>query len=84
MPVGDECSVQVLLFASLRDLAGWSSRPQTLPTQKGCTVRELWLQLNLGPLPDGVRVAINQTFVSMDHPLQEGDELAFLPPFTGG
>jgi len=84
MPVGDECRVQVLLFASLRDLAGWSSRPQTLPTQKGCTVRELWLQLNLGPLPDGVRVAINQTFVSMDHPLQEGDELAFLPPFTGG
>jgi len=84
MPVGDECRVQVLLFASLRDLAGWSSRPQTLPTQKGCTARELWLQLNLGPLPDGVRIAINHTFVSMDQLLQEGDELAFLPPFTGG
>ena len=84
MPVGDECRVQVLLFASLRDLAGWSSRPQTLPTQKGCTARELWLQLNLGPLPDGVRIAINHTFVSIDQLLQEGDELAFLPPFTGG
>ena len=84
MPVGDECRVQALLFASLRDRAGWSSRTLTLPSRTGCTARELWQQLNLGPLPDGVRIAINHTFVSIDQLLQEGDELAFLPPFTGG
>ncbi len=36
------------------------------------------------PLPAGVRVAINQQFASSRIPLADGDELAFLPPITGG
>ncbi|MEW7314149.1 molybdopterin synthase sulfur carrier subunit [Buttiauxella gaviniae] len=28
--------------------------------------------------------AVNQTLVSFDHPLNEGDEVAFFPPVTGG
>tara|TARA_E500000178_G_C16718685_1_gene616164 strand:+ start:462 stop:725 length:264 start_codon:yes stop_codon:yes gene_type:complete len=78
------CTVQVLLFASLRDRAGWSSRPFTLSSQTECTARDIWQLLDLGAWPDGVRVAVNQSFVTADHPLQQGDELAFLPPFTGG
>ena len=35
-------------------------------------------------LPDGVRVAINQAFAAADTPLADGDELAFLPPISGG
>jgi len=35
-------------------------------------------------LPAGLRVAINQRFAAPDTPLQPGDELAFLPPITGG
>jgi molybdopterin converting factor small subunit len=35
-------------------------------------------------LPDGVRVAINQQFAGADTPLADGDELAFLPPISGG
>jgi molybdopterin synthase sulfur carrier subunit len=35
-------------------------------------------------LPPGVRVAINQAFASPTTPLRPGDELAFLPPITGG
>jgi molybdopterin synthase sulfur carrier subunit len=35
-------------------------------------------------LPGGVRVAINQRFAPEDTPLADGDELAFLPPITGG
>jgi molybdopterin converting factor small subunit len=31
-----------------------------------------------------VRVAVNQQFASLDAPLQPGDELAFLPPISGG
>jgi sulfur-carrier protein len=31
-----------------------------------------------------IRVAINQQFASLDTPLQAGDELAFLPPISGG
>lgn len=35
-------------------------------------------------LPAGLRVAINQRFATPDTPLRPGDELAFLPPITGG
>lgn len=35
-------------------------------------------------LPGGIRVAVNQVFASADHPLADGDELAFLPPISGG
>jgi sulfur-carrier protein len=35
-------------------------------------------------LPTGVRVAINQVFAAADTPLADGDELAFLPPISGG
>lgn len=31
-----------------------------------------------------IRVAVNQAFVSGDHALNEGDEVAFFPPVTGG
>jgi sulfur-carrier protein len=31
-----------------------------------------------------VRVAVNQTHVQFDHPLQDADEVAFFPPVTGG
>jgi molybdopterin converting factor small subunit len=31
-----------------------------------------------------LRVAINQQFASWDTPLTSGDELAFLPPISGG
>lgn len=37
-----------------------------------------------GALPPGVRVAINQGFASPGRPLADGDELAFLPPISGG
>ncbi|NJN52799.1 MAG: MoaD/ThiS family protein [Gammaproteobacteria bacterium] len=32
----------------------------------------------------GVRAAVNQEFVDLDYALQDGDEVAFLPPVTGG
>ncbi|MFN6338008.1 MAG: MoaD/ThiS family protein [Cyanobacteriota bacterium] len=35
-------------------------------------------------LPGGLRVAINQRFSPADTPLADGDELAFLPPISGG
>ena len=35
-------------------------------------------------LPPGIRVAINQSFAAVDTPLADGDELAFLPPISGG
>jgi molybdopterin synthase sulfur carrier subunit len=34
--------------------------------------------------PEGIRVAINQAFAALDSPLADGDELAYLPPISGG
>lgn len=31
-----------------------------------------------------VRVAVNQEYVKLDHPVKAGDEIAFFPPVTGG
>jgi molybdopterin synthase sulfur carrier subunit len=88
--------VHVRLFASLRDAAGWSERLVPLPPaadQGPCTPALLWPLLALDvpfpsatarSLPPGLRVAINQRFAGADTPLEPGDELAFLPPITGG
>jgi molybdopterin converting factor small subunit len=37
-----------------------------------------------GDLDQQVRVAINRQFADADTPLKPGDELAFLPPISGG
>ena len=74
--------LRVLLFASLRDRAGWEER--SIPvSEAGLTAAQVWDQLELGPL-ESVCVAVNQELVRSDQPLRAGDELAFLPPFTGG
>ena len=74
--------LQVFLFASLRERAGWSER--LLPWSSDCaTPRAVWEQLGLGSL-QGISIAVNQELVDADQDLNAGDELAFLPPFTGG
>jgi molybdopterin converting factor small subunit len=73
----------------LREAAGWSER--TVQAPAGASPLQLWQQLEMAGawpgdagLPDGVRVAINQAFAAADTPLADGDELAFLPPISGG
>ena len=74
--------LRVLLFASLRDRAGWEERSIAF-SEAGMTAAQVWDQLGLGPL-ESVCVAVNQELVRADQQLRAGDELAFLPPFTGG
>jgi molybdopterin synthase sulfur carrier subunit len=87
--------VRVRLFAGLRERAGWGERLMPLdprPDAQRTTAADLWRQLALdaGPgedsaeLPATVRVAINQAFAAPGSPLAPGDEVAFLPPITGG
>ena len=77
-------TVRVRLFASLREQVGWGERQ--LPLQGCSSAISCWQQLKLGgeALPAGIRVAINHHFASADSPVQAGDELAFLPPISGG
>jgi molybdopterin synthase sulfur carrier subunit len=78
--------IRVRLFAGLREQAGWGER--TMPIPVGCpapTPADLWRQLGLGEaLPPQVRVAVNQGFAPADQALGPGDEVAFLPPISGG
>ena len=85
----ESLTLHVRLFAGLREAAGWSERTVLAPG--GTSPLRLWQQLEMAGawpgdagLPDGVRVAINQAFAAADTPLADGDELAFLPPISGG
>jgi len=74
--------LQLRLFASLREAAGWGERPW--PLQPDDTPAQIWAALGLPAALGSVRVAINQRFAAADTPLHPGDELAFLPPISGG
>lgn len=82
MPDAGCAQIRLLLFARLREQAGWGERRWSI--QPGATTPgEVWRQLNLGD-DEGIRCAVNQVFAAPDHPLQPNDELAFLPPISGG
>jgi molybdopterin synthase sulfur carrier subunit len=76
--------LQVRLFASLREQLGWGEKRIPFPEGDQVTALAVWDALQLGPWPSGVRVAVNQQFVARDQRLEVDDELAFLPPFSGG
>jgi len=78
----DAATVRVLLFAGLRERAGWGERPW--PHSAGLTPHQIWSQLPDPPSAHTVRVAINHSFANFDTPLNPDDELAFLPPISGG
>jgi molybdopterin synthase sulfur carrier subunit len=77
--------IRILLFAGLRERAGWAERHWPVDCTGGITPRQIWLTLQLpDELTQEIRIAINQQFADPDTPLQPGDELAFLPPISGG
>jgi molybdopterin synthase catalytic subunit/molybdopterin converting factor small subunit len=71
--------VTVRLFAGLRERAGWSQREL-----QAATVADVWPQLGLGDEPDGLLYAVNKAYASRDTPLAAGDEVALIPPVSGG
>ena len=80
-------TITVLFFASCRDLMGVSDRTMTLPS--GATVADLISTLaseraRFADLAPSLMVSVNQAYVARDVQLQEGDEVAFIPPVSGG
>ena len=71
--------VTVRLFAGLRERAGWSRREID-----AATVADVWPALELGEEPDGLLYAVNKQYASRDRPLADGDEVALIPPVSGG
>jgi MoaE-MoaD fusion protein len=73
-------AVTVRLFAGLRERAGWSER-----TLDGVgTVADVWPALGLGDEPAGLLYAVNHAYADRDRPLADGDEVALIPPVSGG
>jgi molybdopterin synthase catalytic subunit/molybdopterin converting factor small subunit len=72
-------SVTVRLFAGLREQAGWSSREVS-----AVTVADVWPALGLGNEPEGLLYAVNREYAERGQELQDGDEVALIPPVSGG
>ena len=80
-------NIKVLFFASCRDLVGTGEREMTLTD--GATVTDLISELaseqaRFTDLAPSLMVSVNQAYVERDAELQEGDEVAFIPPVSGG
>jgi len=79
--------VRVLLFGSLREAAGAKELSVALPERaRVVALRELLVasQPAFEKLAGRLRVAVNREFASDDALLADGDEVAFLPPVSGG
>ncbi|HEY8774665.1 MAG TPA: molybdenum cofactor biosynthesis protein MoaE [Gaiellaceae bacterium] len=74
--------VVVRLFAGVRERAGTGERRLELP--EGSRVADIWAELELGEQPAGLLYAVNRQYAPADTPLSAGDEIALIPPVSGG
>ncbi len=79
--------VTVRLFAQLRDAAGrgvWEA-----DVTPGAVVRDVWRDATarhpgIAPFEKTISCAVNASFAPMTQPVADGDDIAFLPPVSGG
>ena len=75
-------NVRVRLFAALRERAGSGSVEVELPD--GARVGDVWSALDLGDEPPGILFAVNKAYADRGAALSPGDEVALIPPVSGG
>ncbi len=74
--------VVVRLFAGLRERAGSGERSVELA--EGARVADVWPALGLGTEPDGLLYAVNKSYAAREAEVRDGDEVALIPPVSGG
>ena len=79
--------IRIRLFARLRELAGASELTRQVPDQ--ATASDAWRVLTaefpaMVEYGRSVSCAVNEEYARLTAPLREGDEVAFLPPVSGG
>ena len=74
--------VRVRLFAALRERAGDGERELELGA--GARVGDVWAHLGLGDEPAGLLYAVNKAYAERGRLLADGDEVALIPPVSGG
>ncbi|ENM5747045.1 molybdopterin synthase sulfur carrier subunit [Vibrio mimicus] len=80
--------IKVLFFAQTRELVGCDNLTVNESFASVEALRQHLAQQpgkwDLALEPGKLLAAVNQSIVPLDTPLQEGDEVAFFPPVTGG
>jgi molybdopterin converting factor subunit 1 len=79
--------VTIRLFARLRDIAGAAELRREV--DEGATLRDVWHALaaefhELERYTASISGAVNEEYARMDARIKDGDEVAFLPPVSGG
>lgn len=72
--------VTVRLFAGLRERAGVAR----VDVEDVARVADVWAKLGLGDEPAGLLYAVNREYVDRGAELRDGDEVALIPPVSGG
>ncbi|HEX3226108.1 MAG TPA: molybdenum cofactor biosynthesis protein MoaE [Gaiellaceae bacterium] len=72
--------VTIRLFAGLRERAGTGRRE----LEDVESVGDVWARLDLGDEPPGLLYAVNREYADRDFELRDGDEVALIPPVSGG
>ena len=76
-------NITVKFFASLREQTGKSDA--SIASTDSITVLQAWQQASgLDSMPENTLCAINMEYVEQSAMLNDGDEVAFFPPVTGG
>jgi len=86
-PVSQTVRVKVLFFGRLKDVVGQSE--ESLDLNDASTIEQLFALYSeripeLAKYRSSVVASRNQEFVAWDTQLHSGDEVAFLPPVSGG
>jgi molybdopterin synthase catalytic subunit len=76
----DSVRVTVRLFAGLRERAGTAR----LEIDDVARVGDVWAKLGLGDEPGGLLYALNREYAGPEDALHDGDEVAVIPPVSGG
>lgn len=75
-------TVSIKYFAGIRERMGRSE--DELVFHENLTAADVWKSAMDGAPRKQTLVAVNQEYVNWDHSLNDGDEVAFFPPVTGG
>jgi len=75
--------IQVKFFASLRE--DIPNALTSVAASDAATVADVWIaSTGLPTIPAHIVCSVNHAHQQPDHPVIEGDEVAFFPPITGG
>ncbi|MCX7074632.1 MAG: MoaD/ThiS family protein [Methylococcales bacterium] len=77
--------ITIRYFGSLKETIGRSTETLSISELESLTVLDVWHYVNGDfPLAENILTALNMDYVTRSHRVNDGDEVAFFPPVTGG